>query len=305
MNEIRRERAAVVATDGLRRISWGAIIAGALLALAIQFMLGLLGLGIGLATLDPTGAESFDPNTFASVSGLWTVAVVLIGLFVGAYAAGRLAGSSSKTDAILHGVVTWATSTLLVVFLLTSGASAVLGTAFGAIGGSIQGLAQASSAMSPDTMSDRSLNRAVEEALRPRAGAVSPATIEPAGEGEGLPAAAEPAPVAPVASDGATMVATVLAGLGEQATADQRQAASRAIAQQAGVPLAEAEQRLQQFQQTYDSAKREARVAADATARAVAAASFAAFVALALGLIVGALGGLLGRPRGSHIAGRV
>ncbi len=301
MNEIRRERAAVVATDGLRRISWGAIIAGALLALAIQFMLGLLGLGIGLATIDPNGAESFDPNTFASVGGLWTIAVVLIGLFVGAYAAGRLAGSSSKTDAILHGVVTWATSTLLVVFLLTSGASAVLGTAFGAIGGSIQGLAQASSAVSPDTMSDGSLNRAAEAALRPRAGAVSPATIEPAGEGEGLPAAAEPAP----ARDAATMVATVVAGLGEQATPDQREAASRAIARQAGVPQAEAEQRLQQLQQTYDSAKREARLAADAAARAVSAASFAAFVALALGMIVGAFGGLLGRPRGSHIASRV
>lgn len=301
MNEIRRERAAVVATDGLRRISWGAIIAGALLALAIQFMLGLLGLGIGLATIDPNGAESFDANTFASVGGLWTVAVVLIGLFVGAYAAGRLAGISSKTDAILHGIVTWATSTLLVVFLLTSGASAVLGAAFGAIGGSIQGLAQASSAVSPDTMSGRPLTRAAEVALRPRAGAPSPATIESAGEGEELPA---PAESSPVALDGETMVATVLAGLGEQATPDQFQAASRAIAQQAGVSQLEAEQRLQQLQQTYDSAKREAREAADTAARAVTAASFAAFVALALGLVVGALGGLVGRPRGPHSADR-
>lgn len=301
MNEIRRERAAVVATDGLRRISWGAIIAGALLALAIQFMLGLLGLGIGLATIDSNRAGSFDPNTFASAGGLWTIAVVLIGLFVGAYAAGRLAGSPSRTDAILHGIVTWATSTLLVVFLLTSGASAVLGAAFGAIGSSIQGLSQAASASVPDVTTG--LRREVDEAFRRRAQTPRPLTAED-GEAD-APPAAEQAEPATGEQDPSMSFAAVLTGLGEQATPDQRRAASQAIAQQAGISQQEATQRLQQLQQAYDSAQREARQTADKAASAVSAASFAAFVALLLGLVTGAVGGLVGRPRGSHFASRV
>ncbi|WP_206455627.1 hypothetical protein [Aurantimonas marina] len=301
MNEIRRERSAVVATDGRRRISWGAIIAGALLALAIQFMLGLLGLGIGLATIDPQGAESFDPNSFASVGGLWTIAVVLIGLFVGAYAAGRLSGSLTRIDAILHGVVTWATSTLFVVFLLTTGASAVVGAAFGVIGGSIQGLSAAAATVAPETTS--TLRRDAEEALR-RGGGASRPPADSADEAD-VPVIGETQPVPVEQDSAATSIGTVLAGLGEQATPQQRQAASQAIARQAGISQQEAQQRLQQLQQAYDSAKREARVAADAAARAVTAASFAAFVALALGLTVGALGGLVGRPRGLPVAGRV
>lgn len=299
MNEIRRERAAVLATDGLRRISWGAITAGALLALAIQFMLGLLGLGIGLASID--GSGDFDPNTFASVSGLWTIAVVLVGLFVGAYAAGRLAGSASRIDAALHGIVTWATSTLLVVFLLSSGASAVLGAAFGAIGGSIQGLSQASSAVVLPATTE--LQTTVEEALRPTAVAT-----QPAAEAEGDSTAqqvTEPAATTPREAEPSEAIATVLAGLGEQATPDQRRAASQLIARRAGISQGEAQQRLQQLQRTYDSVRREARQAADEAASAVTAASFAAFVALALGLVVGAVGGLLGRPKAVPVASRL
>ena len=36
-----------------RRISWGAVFAGALVALVVQLALSLLGLGIGMGTVDP------------------------------------------------------------------------------------------------------------------------------------------------------------------------------------------------------------------------------------------------------------
>lgn len=297
MNEIRRERAAVAVRDGVRRISWGAIAAGTLLTLALQFMLGLLGLGIGLATIDSASKGRFDPNTFASVGGLWTVAVVLIGLFVGAYSAGRLAGSPSRIDAVLHGAVTWATSTLLVVFLLTSGTSAVLGAAFGAIGGSIQGLSQAASAIAPadQTELSDSLRREAERSLRPGTG-IAPAATEPAAGEETPQTVAEATPMTSD-QDGADALPTLVAGLGEQASSDQREAAVRVISQKAGVSQKVARQRLQQLQRIYDNALREARQAADQAASAVSAASFAAFVALLLGLVVGAIGGLVGRPR--------
>ncbi|MBB4004937.1 hypothetical protein [Aurantimonas endophytica] len=296
MSDIRRDRdrAAVLASSSVRRISWGAIAAGTLLALAIQFMLGLLGLGIGLSTIDPVGSGNLDASAFASAGGLWTVAVVLIGLFAGAFAAGRFAGQPEKTDAALHGAVTWAASTLLVIYLLTSSASVVLGGAFGAIGNSIQGLAQAAQTMAPGTADETAgaLRAEAEQMLR-RARQVPPAAA-PESEGETPPAEAPQQPSS--AEETATAIAAVIAGIDEAATSEERQAAVDAIAREAGIPESEARQRLQRFQQRYDEAIRTARQAADAAAGAVSTASFGAFIALLLGLVVGALGGLAGRP---------
>lgn len=294
MSDIRRERDRTtgLVQGSVRRISWGAIAAGTLLALAIQFTLGLLGLGIGLSSVDPVGRGGLDAGAFASVGGLWTIAVVLIGLFVGAFAAGRFAGQTEKTDAALHGAVTWAASTLLVIYLLTSSASVVLGGAFGAIGNSIQGLAQATQALAPGAVDGLSgpLRGEAEQVLR-QGRQVPPA--EPDAEGE----TAETPPAPRGSTDVAAAIAAIMAGVSEAATAEERQAAIGTIAQEAGISEADARQRLLRFQQRYDEAARQARQAADAAASAVSAASFGAFIALLLGLVVGSLGGIAGRPR--------
>ncbi|MDX1731206.1 MAG: hypothetical protein R3184_08725, partial [Aurantimonas coralicida] len=92
-------------------------------------------------------------------------------------------------------------------------------------------------------------------------------------------------------------VRTIAAGLAEDATSDERNAAVQAIADGAGIPTAQARQRLQAFQQRFDEAQRDARRAAAEAAQVVSSASFGAFVALLLGLLVGAAGGFVGRSR--------
>jgi hypothetical protein len=79
-------------------------------------------------------------------------------------------------------------------------------------------------------------------------------------------------------------------------TAD-RQAAVDALVQYAGMTRPEAEQRLTQWQQTYQQTKQQAIEAAESTADAVSKASLWSFVALALGAVVAAVGGMLGAPR--------
>jgi hypothetical protein len=297
MSDIRRDRDRIagLAAASVRRISWGAIAAGTLLAIAIQFMLGLLGLGIGLSSVDPVGRGDVDAGALASVGGLWTVAVVLIGLFVGAFAAGRFAGQPEKTDAALHGAVTWAASTLLVIYLLTSGASVVLGGAFGAIGNSIQGLAQASQAVAPGAVDGLTgpLRGEAEQVLRQSRQQPPPAVAE---AGDDAPEA-ETAPQPRSSTDIAAAIGEIVAGVREAATPEERQTAVATISRAAGVSETAARQRLQRFQQRYDEAAREVRQAADAAAGAVSTASFGAFIALLLGLAVGALGGIAGRPR--------
>ena len=299
-----RSVVAPVLPTGLRRISWGAIIAGAILTLVVQIMLSLLGVGIGLATLDPAGNGSPDASTLGSASGIWTILTVLIATFVGAYAAARLSGAGEKTDGVLHGIVTWATSTLVIVYLLTSGVSAVIGGTFGALGSSISGVASAATSLTPNSLSalPDGIEGQVRGLLQRGEQQADQAATDVQQQGQ---QAANTARQATGEADLSKAVPEIAAGLAKDATPEQRQAAITVISQQAGISQAEAETRLTQFQATYDEAVQKAKVAADKTAQVLSAAAFATFIALVLGLIVGALGGLVGRPTPRVVVARV
>ncbi|BDA86040.1 hypothetical protein Sa4125_35820 [Aureimonas sp. SA4125] len=285
----------VVQQGPLRRISWGAIFAGAILTLVVQVMLGLLGLGIGMATIDPASNGSPDLSAIGSASGLWTLGTVLIATFFGAWAAARLAGSPEKADGVLHGLVTWATSTLVAVYLLTSGASALIGGTFGALGGSISALTSAAGNLGPNSLSalPDGIEGQARQLLQRREQQVDQAANAAVQQGQ---QAADTARQTTGEADLGEAIPEIVAGLGEGATPEQRQAAITVISQQAGISPQEAEQRLNDFQATYDRAVEEAKVAADAAAETVSTASFAGFIALLLGLIVAAIGGMVGRP---------
>jgi hypothetical protein len=110
------------------RISWGAIIAGALVALATQIVLTLIGGAIGLATLDPAAGDSPSGTTLGIGAAIWLLISSLISLFVGGYVAGRLGGTFNGW---LHGLATWATVTILTIVLLATAAGGLIGAASG------------------------------------------------------------------------------------------------------------------------------------------------------------------------------
>ncbi len=278
---------------GVRRISWGAIIAGTILTLVVQIMLALLGLGIGLATIDPTG-ETPSAASFGSASGIWTVLTVLIATFVGGYAAARFAGSTARRDAALHGITTWATSTLVVVYLLTSGVSALVSNAFGALGSTIQTLGQTAVNLTPDSIDalPPQLRDQARQLLAEGEQQADQAVDQAQAEAN---QAAQTARQAAGTEDLGEAVSEIFQGLGQDATPEQRQAAVNAISAQAGISQGEAEQRLNQFQAQYDQAMAQARQAAADAADAASTTAFVAFVGLLLGLLVGAGGGIVGR----------
>ena len=80
-----------------KRISWGGVFAGALLALVTPLGLSLLGAGIGLSTIDSMQEQN-------PMSGIGTGAVIrygistLVALYVGGVVAGRLAGAPRRAD---------------------------------------------------------------------------------------------------------------------------------------------------------------------------------------------------------------
>jgi hypothetical protein len=110
------------------RISWGAVIAGAIIALATQIVLTLIGIAIGLATLNPATGDSPTGSALGAGAGIWLVISSLISLFLGGFIAARLAG---KVNGWLHGLTTWGTLTLLMLLLLTTAAGQLIGAASG------------------------------------------------------------------------------------------------------------------------------------------------------------------------------
>jgi hypothetical protein len=110
------------------RISWGAVFAGAIIALATQIVLALIGMAIGLATLNPATGDNPSGTALGAGAAIWLVISSLISLFLGGYIAARLAG---RFNGWLHGLITWGTLTLLTLMLLTTAAGQLIGTASG------------------------------------------------------------------------------------------------------------------------------------------------------------------------------
>lgn len=130
-----------------RRISWGAVFAGALLALVTQLGLSLLGAGIGLSTIDPM-QEQNPINGIGTGAVIWYGISTLIALYIGGMVAGRLAGAPRRIDGLLHGLLSWGLVTLFTFYLLTtavgriiSGVGGVAGRALTAAGSGITAVA--------------------------------------------------------------------------------------------------------------------------------------------------------------------
>jgi hypothetical protein len=138
----------VVAT-ATKRISWGAILAGAVLALVIQLSLSLLGIGIGLGTIDPLTEQ----NPMAGIgigAAIWWVISMLVSLYLGATVASRLAGMPRPTDGMLHGLLTWSVVTLFTFYLLTTAVGRIIGGVTGAAGRALSGVGSGIAAVAPE-----------------------------------------------------------------------------------------------------------------------------------------------------------
>lgn len=124
----------------IKRISWGAIFAGAVIALVVQTALTLLGIGIGAAVLDP--AEAGQQTGLGWGAAIWVVLSGIIALAAGGWVAGRLAGMPRTIDGIVHGVTTWAVVTLFSMYLIGSAVGLVVGGAAGVVGQAVGPLVQ-------------------------------------------------------------------------------------------------------------------------------------------------------------------
>lgn len=102
-----------------RPLSWSAIIAGAIAALVIHFLLNLLGLGIGAANIGY--AVGADADVVGGAAFAWWAVAGVIAAACGGIIAGRMAKQGAHMNAASHGLGAWAIATLAVLVALGGG----------------------------------------------------------------------------------------------------------------------------------------------------------------------------------------
>lgn len=104
-------------------------------ALVVQLLLNLLGAGIGAAVINAGTSDNPSATTLSVSTAAWFIVTGVIAAFLGGYVASRLSGRPLRSAGALHGLTSWAVTTLFVVYLLTTSVGALVGGVFSGLGG--------------------------------------------------------------------------------------------------------------------------------------------------------------------------
>ncbi|EIC85571.1 hypothetical protein [Serratia sp. M24T3] len=144
----------------IRRISWGAVLAGVILSIVTYMLLSMLGTAIGASTIDPLH-ESNPVNGLGTGALIWMLANVLISYAVGGYVAGHLA----RREGGLHGVLSWGVVTLISAYIVATivssavgGAMNVAGEGLKAVGSGIASAVPQAGSMVKDRLQEANIN---------------------------------------------------------------------------------------------------------------------------------------------------
>jgi hypothetical protein len=119
------------------RVKWGSIIAGVLLAMAVQVALTLFGLAIGLSAFNPAAAGNV--SGLGMGTGIWLFISTLISLFLGSIVASWFGATHHRDSSLLHGILVWGLFLLLSMSMLGSGVGAIAGGAFNLMSAGVSG----------------------------------------------------------------------------------------------------------------------------------------------------------------------
>jgi len=115
-------------------VSWGAIIAGAVVAAAVSLILLALASGLGLASVSPWPNSGVTLKTFSVMTAIGLIVVQWLASGLGGYVTGRLRTKwvGTHTHEVFfrdtaHGFIMWALSTVLVATLLASATASLVG----------------------------------------------------------------------------------------------------------------------------------------------------------------------------------
>lgn len=114
-------------------VNWTAIWVGALTAISMMILFGLIGVALGAQLLGPEH-RVVEMNKL----GLWTLVLSVCGAFfsavVGGWVAGKIAGILHSEPAMIHGAIVWLVTVPLLVLGAALGAASLLGGWYAGLG---------------------------------------------------------------------------------------------------------------------------------------------------------------------------
>ena len=129
------------------RVRWGPIWAGIFASISTLFLLGLLGVAVGLSAYD----VKENARGFGMGAGIWQILSVIIAFMVGGWVAGRTGDSPARRTGWLNGALVWAVTVPLILLMLTSGVSGIVSFA-GNMAAQAMPRQQGISSQAPDQM---------------------------------------------------------------------------------------------------------------------------------------------------------
>lgn len=259
-------------------VEWSAVLAGGVFAAAISFILLAFGTAVGFSLVSPWTSTAATTKTVASMGVVWTVAQQIGALLAGGYIAGRLRSRWSNTTTHevefrdgVHGGLVWAVSVIIGAMLAIMIAQSALRVGSEAVGRTATAAATTASSMNdPLTAGLDTLLRTSGAVNQPNAPANASANAADAAK-------------APLSADVRTEIGRIFtrsAATGNLSQED-RNYVSAIVAQRAGIPQQEAEQRVTAAYTQITSAVKSA---ADTARKSAALAGFVTAASLILSL---------------------
>ena len=255
-------------------VSWGAIIAGAVVAAAVSLILLALAAGLGLASVSPWPSSGASLKTFSVMTAVAIIVVQWLASAVGGYITGRLRTKWTGTHThevffrdTAHGFIAWALSTVVVVGLLASAAG---------------NLAQSAGNAAASTV-----------------GTVSPYFVDTLFRSE-HPDSNTPASSGDARGEATRILGRVLS-TGDVPASDRAYLA-RSVAARTGLSESDAQKRVDDTISQVQASETKAREAADAARKASSAASLFTALSMAIGAFIASVSAALGgRLRDEHL----
>jgi hypothetical protein len=256
-------------------VSWPAILAGGFVASAVSLILFALGSGLGLASISAWPGHGATAKSVAVYAAVWLIVTQWIAAGTGGYIAGRLRTKwvGTHTHEVFfrdtaHGLITWSVATLVVAIALSS-------TVFGAMGVGARAAANAAGEPGRPGNPQSSMHSAYDQDLLFRSDNPSSDATNDA-----------------QAQAGRIIANGITAGSFPDA---DRTYLAQLVANKSGIPISEAQQRVNDY-------LAKATEAAEAARKAAAQSSLYMALALLVGAFIACVSATLGgRLRDEHI----
>lgn len=270
-------------------VKWGPIFAGAFAAATLTFILMLLGSGLGLSMVSPWSGSGTSVTTFAVSTAVWLVVVQWLSSGLGGYLTGRLRTKwvGVHTDETYfrdtaHGFLAWALATLLMVGVLGSALTSVIGGGVQAASTVVSGAAQGASTVAASSGAGDTAGNAtsyfVDSLFRP---ADASRLSAPGAEGD----------AAATAQASRILINSAVEG---QVSDEDKTYLAQLVAARTGLSEADAKTRVDAMLAKVQDAKVKAQQATDTARKAGATFSLIAALSLVIGAFIASAAAVLG-----------